>query len=243
MNKLHGAIVALFILGAVSLASTVFFYSQIDSERQARQAAEKAKTEIQQSLNEKDKILQEKTQNAASLDSQVAELKAEIRTKNQEITKNRTTIAQQELSIKDLTEKNTLLEKEKKELKSRLEYFEGPTQETETSTLAGGKPAFSENSAVNSAADEKTADPSQAVNSQATGKVILVNKEYRFLVVGLGKLDGIKLQDQFDIVRGDQVIGKVAVSKLYESLSSCDIVQEGKEPFKEGDLVRFAAKA
>lgn len=243
MKSLQSSIVALFVLAAVCLAGTVYFYSQVEGERKALAQAEKNKTDMERKIQESQKLMDEKSQSLTSLETQVDELKAEIRTKNQEVTKNRTSIAQQESKVKDLTEKIRVLEKENKDLKARVDYFEkqagaGDFSST-TSTTPDGLAVIEEGGVSTS---ENTSNPAPEKN-QSSGKVILVNREYHFVVVGLGKLDGINLKDQMDIVRGDQVVGKVAVSKLYDSLSSCEILQDGKMPIQEGDIVRILAKA
>ena len=232
MNRMQGVVVAVFIVAALSFVGTIYFFTQIEGERQARISAEKGQAELTLQIQEKDKQLEEKSQSLATLEQQMDELKAEVRTKNQEITKNRTTIAQSESSIKDSNEKNQLLQKENKDLKARLDYFE------KQYGVSGAQTEVVDGAVIES---NGVSNPS---NSKATsGKVILVNREYNFIVAGIGKLDGLNMKDQMEIIRGDQVIGKVAVSKLYDSLSSCEIVQEGKSQIQEGDLVRSAIKA
>ncbi|MBI4970300.1 MAG: hypothetical protein HZC17_00455 [Candidatus Omnitrophica bacterium] len=247
MKGLQVSIIAAFVLAAISLAGTVYFFTQIDGERKSRIAAEKNISEMQSAVQEKDKQLQDKTQNLSSLESQMDEIKAEVRNKNQELTKNLNKIAQSDTKIKDLTEKIRLLDKENKDLKARVEYFEKQqadqdqvsVQQAEESSIPGLAAAIEQkgSSAISSTPAQKTPE------KPASGKVVLVNREYNFIVAGIGKLDGINLKDQLDIVRGDKVIGKVAVTKLYDSLSSCEILQEGKSQIKEGDIVRVFTKA
>lgn len=218
MKVLQTSIAVLFVLTAISLSGTVYFYSQIDREQNARIQAEKEKTDLERVIQEKEKIAEEKTQNAASLETQVGELKAEIRTKNQELTKNRTALAKLESEAKDLKEKNILLDKENKNLSFRLQHYEPVSNPGDSSAAAENpKPA-------------------------KTGKVILVNRDYRFVVMGIGKLDGLELKDEVEIHRGSEVIGKVAVSKLYDSIASCDIVSEEKMPIQEGDMGKVLAR-
>ncbi|MBI4398054.1 MAG: hypothetical protein HY586_02895 [Candidatus Omnitrophica bacterium] len=248
MSRVQAVIVGLFIVSTASFSGTVYLYYQIDSERQARAHSEKIVADVQKALAENQKLLEEKSLNAASLDNQAAQLKAEIRTKNQEITKNRTKIAQQESKIKDLSEKLTLLGKEKTQLKTRLAYFEENQETEEPNTpdtpgqIASGQNVLAPKTVLAAPAVAplvaSNAKPKAALPEVPEGKVVLVNREYKFIVVDLGKLDGVKLKDEFEVVRDGKVIGKVAVSKLYESLSSCEILSESAGLFQEGDSVR-----
>ena len=71
------------------------------------------------------------------------------------------------------------------------------------------------------------------------GQVIVVNREYDFIVVNLGSNQGLTLGQEFHIVRGDQVLGRVKVEKLYDELSAAAILPNSdKDAIREGDAVR-----
>lgn len=234
MKPIYISIVGLFVLAAIALGGTVYLYSQVDVERNARLELEKQTQSLEAIVQEKEKQLEEKNVAVVSLETQVNELKAEIRTKNQELTKNREAIAQWESKNKDLTEKMRLVEKEKAELKAHVQALEqGPVLSASAGGVGVGS-ALVESVSPNPAGEGNAGG--KKISSQ--GKVILVNREYQFVVVSLGKLDGLKEKDKLEILRDGQVVGKVNVTKLYDSLSSCDILEESKLSFKEGDIVR-----
>lgn len=241
MKALYTSIVALFILSAVALTGTFYFYTQVEVERKARSQAEKGTSELERMVQEKEKAIEEKSQSGKVLEAQVDELKAEIRTKNQELTKNRTEIAQSQSKIQDLSEKIRLLEKENKELATKQESAQTATQLSDASATVADPVQGIETGGT--ASSKAPAQPSKTDGKgKLSGKVILVNREYHFIVTGIGKLDGVNPKDQMEIVRGDQIIGKATVSKLYDSLSSCEILQEDKSPIQEGDLVRIVGR-
>jgi peptidoglycan hydrolase CwlO-like protein len=70
------------------------------------------------------------------------------------------------------------------------------------------------------------------------GKVLVVNKDYNFVVINLGSKDGVSLGDAFSIYQDDQHIGEVKVEKVHEAMSAAGFVSDDiKDKVKEGDKV------
>ena len=71
------------------------------------------------------------------------------------------------------------------------------------------------------------------------GQVVVVNREYDFIVMNLGKNHGLSAGQEFQVIRDDKVLGKVKVEKVYDELSAAAILPESqKDNIKEGDLVK-----
>ncbi len=71
------------------------------------------------------------------------------------------------------------------------------------------------------------------------GQVIVVNREYDFVVMNLGKNSGLEIGQQFQILRGDEVLGWVKVEKVYDELAAAAILpQSKKDQIREGDVVK-----
>ena len=71
------------------------------------------------------------------------------------------------------------------------------------------------------------------------GQIVVVNREYDFIVMNLGRHHGLSVGQEFAVVRGGDVLGKVKVEKVYDELSAAAILPESKkEAIREGDLVR-----
>jgi len=72
------------------------------------------------------------------------------------------------------------------------------------------------------------------------GQVLVVNKEFAFVVVNIGEKDGIKGSEILDVYRGNQLLGRVQVERIYDTMSSAVILPEfTKDEIKEGDIVRL----
>ena len=75
--------------------------------------------------------------------------------------------------------------------------------------------------------------------ASADGQVVVVNREYDFIVMNLGKNHGLSVGQEFQIVRGAEVLGKVKVEKVYDELSAATILPESqKDRIREGDTVK-----
>jgi hypothetical protein len=72
----------------------------------------------------------------------------------------------------------------------------------------------------------------------ADGRVLVVNKEYNFVVINLGAKDGMKVGTNLLVYRQETVIGKIQVEKIYETMSSATILPETTSELKEGDSVK-----
>ncbi len=75
--------------------------------------------------------------------------------------------------------------------------------------------------------------------SVTTGKVIMVNKDYAFVVVNLGSTHNIKVGDILSVYRNDEFIGKVQIEKAEEKMSAASILSDWQNvEFKENDVVK-----
>ena len=77
--------------------------------------------------------------------------------------------------------------------------------------------------------------PPQAASS-SEGKILVINKDYNFVVINLGSLDGVELEDIFLVYQNDSYIGDIQVAKTTEIMSACTFVSEEiKDKIREGD--------
>ena len=82
------------------------------------------------------------------------------------------------------------------------------------------------------------AQPAGAEPTSQEGHVIVVNREYDFVVMSLGRNHGLEIGQEFQIVRDNEVLGRVKVEKVYDELSAAAILPESKkDSIREGDSV------
>lgn len=78
----------------------------------------------------------------------------------------------------------------------------------------------------------------KADQSIAAGNVLLVNRQYNFIVINLGSRQGLNLDNILAVQHNGTEIAKVRVEKLYDDYSAAYIVEEQSEhPIAEGDSV------
>jgi myosin heavy subunit len=89
-------------------------------------------------------------------------------------------------------------------------------------------------------ATKKSARPpkEEQTASGLTGKVLVVNKDYDFLVISLGSKDGVVSGDTFSVYHNNKYLGDVTVEKLHDSMAAVGFVsQDIKDKVSEGDKV------
>jgi len=86
--------------------------------------------------------------------------------------------------------------------------------------------------------------PDQPLPDLENGKVISVKEEYSLLVANLGEKQGVKIGMPFQIVRGEQAVGRARVIDVRERISGA-VVEEyssNTEKVKVGDQLRVDAQ-
>lgn len=73
----------------------------------------------------------------------------------------------------------------------------------------------------------------------STGKVLIFNKEYDFVVIDLGSKSNLRLGDILSVYRDSEFIGRVQVEKIKEKTSAAVILTPWKNvEFKKSDVVK-----
>jgi hypothetical protein len=95
----------------------------------------------------------------------------------------------------------------------------------------------------NSAAQEKTGNKViTPVGKSLEGKVMVVNKEFNFVVINLGVKDNIKVGNEFTVSRDGKSIGDIKIEKVHESMSAAGFPAELRELIRENDKITQKAK-
>jgi septation ring formation regulator EzrA len=135
------------------------------------------------------------------------------------------------------------VDKRLKEMESQLKTTEAAKVELEkkvksleekTSSVELGKIVVSPEPVV---AAKKSETPKAAAKI-LEGKVLVVNKDYKFAVINLGSKDGVAAGMVFSVMHSGKNIGDVKVEKVHESMSAAGFVTaEVKDKIIEGDSV------
>ncbi len=215
------------------------------------------KTEKEDALAEilqmKENLEQQKTLRSL-LQDQVAAAQGDAKKMQEELNKLKALKAGLEDKIKDLEKSSEYVELGKIIVTPETpSLFGTPIPETVEETVKvkeGANAAVAKDtvsSGVGSAAKEQPAGSSKLpaekakkdhLPSGADGKVLVVNRDYNFVVINLGSKDGVGIGNEFSIYRNDKYIGVVKVEKVHDSMAAAGFgPNDLKDKINEGDKV------
>ncbi|MFH1458622.1 MAG: hypothetical protein ABIG31_05640 [Candidatus Omnitrophota bacterium] len=145
-------------------------------------------------------------------------------------------IAQEE--IRKTMVKIKELDSEKGALEEKVKELEAKTQEVEL-----GKIVVSPEIVVTGAEHFEVPEVSVKADTGPQilglqGKVLVVNKEYNFVVVNLGAKDGVGVGDEFSVFHNNRFIADVKIEKVHESMAAAGLLTSNmKDNISEGDKV------
>jgi len=199
-------------------------------------------------LSKIDALNQELKQEKVSKDealAQIQQLKADF---DQQKTfradlESKLTVAQDEMK-KMLAQFNDLSSK-KAELELKVKDFEEKSKGVELGTIVVNPevPAVVQEKAADKKPAPKTVKEKPAKKQPkqvplVEGKVLVVNKDYNFVVINLGSKDGIKIGDIFSLYHADNLLTDVKVEKVHDAMAAAGIISLNiKDQIAEGDKV------
>jgi len=205
--------------------------NMLDELTVKQKAGEAKLLEAQKSISSLESKLKD---TASQIDSLSNQLQQEKTAKEEALTKieNRLTKAQND--VKNIQAKLGTIETEKAKLESKVKELEAKAN-VELGKIVVSPESVQVKPPVGAATVVKAVE---AKAQSLEGKVLVLNKEYNFVVINLGNKDGIAVGDQFAVYHGDKYIGDVKVEKLQDVMSAAGFASDDvKNKVKEGDKV------
>lgn len=265
------ATIVLLIAFLTAAIAAVNFYVARNAERTRRQLVEqerekllKAKKEVEQ---ERDELTQAKTameEQIADLNKQATEiaeklaqemrardavttelaqvrreavdLRGKLQTADDEKQAVTQDLAKSKQSYQALSNELTTLRQAKEALEKRVKEMLAARAKEAEQILVTGQPT-GESAAA-------TAPPLRSASSTKgpEGKVLVVNREFSFVVVSLGSKDGVRKGTRMIVVRAEKPVVTVEVEKVYDNMSAANLLPEEKRgEVQEGDGVRIVS--
>jgi len=190
-----------------------------ETEAKIENLSAKVKTFSSQIEDEKDKS------KAATLD--LAEKKEELETERKE--KLAISKKLEELQTDYDKAKNDIsnLKNQKKMLQNRLSDLEGKSVDLDTIVVNPNVTTSSRSTTI-----------TEPARQPLRGSVLVVNKEYSFVVTDLGQKDGAKKDMVFEIQEGARRLGRAQIDKVYDTMSSANILPGSEiNNIKKGNFV------
>lgn len=221
--------------GVTLNSTTLSTYESMDGElRRLQGLAENRYTELDNTYADlkrtsdelnvtKDELAQTKDQ-LDRAQQQIVQLNDTVTQKNAEIARQTEQIGQLEqdkaglqVQIDDLNTTVARMEDEQQDLKDKITTLEQTVVELEGLTGEGSI---------------------KALPKGLHGKIVVVNKDWNFVILDLGSNDGLVPNAEMLVHRGDKLIGKVQISGVTRELSIADINADWVQgQVKEGDFV------
>lgn len=158
-----------------------------------------------------------------ALNETIAQKDAEIATANSTIDGLNTQIAGLNSQISDLNVQIAKVEEEKRDLNDKIAEMDQDIKnlEADLANARGGGVEVRMTKGLN-------------------GKIVVVNKDWNFVVIDVGFSEGALINGVFLVHRGEKLIGKVRVSSVTPSLALAEIVNDWQTtPFREGDRIVY----
>ncbi len=251
-DRAKGPFILLVILLVIAAAAAFLGFIALQKEK-----------EINVTLTEENKELEVKKRSA---EKQAADLKKQVEGLNQEIGQQKAKLQDYENKISEINNELGS-EREAKEsalaevsrIRESSESIKRDKSNLETQLKAAREELnniHSQLAAIKSAPKAEEAKPEEVqlekiivapkpqeeapVVSSAVpleGKVLVVNREYDFIVINLGQKDGVNLGDVFDVLRKDKSLGQAKVEEVRDTMSVAtpgtkDMIKQIKEDDK-----------
>lgn len=209
---------------------------------------------LEQEKKAKEQAVAESLQLQQSLQQHIGVAK-DLETKLQQVQKDAEKIM---LKLRTITSEKTELEVKIKALEAQAQQMQtqpaaqgqdvelgtivvvpedtGAAPQPKTAAVASKKEPVKK--AVKQPKEQVAKQPKEQVAISLGGKVLVVNKEYNFIVISLGSRDGVKPGDIFGLYQGSRYLGDVKVAKTHDSMSAADFLTSSiKDAVREGDKV------
>src|SRR3989338_2046206 len=158
-------------------------------------------------------LQQEKTTKNQAL-SEIEQLRQDLQQQKSLRSNLETKFNQAQDDVKKIQAQLAELESKKSELEAKIKDLEAKEQNVELGEIV-----------VNPEGESKaeTGEKTDSIG-QLQGKVLVVNKDYNFAVISLGKKDGIGIGNIFSVYRNNKYLGDIKIEKIHDSMAAAGFV-------------------
>ena len=255
-NSKAGLII-LIVFCVIFAATTAILFVLHTQEHQMRIEVEselmvlknrKAQLEKQLDKIEKEKSAVElelsKAESKVSMISEKLELEKKYRQqtedklsmKEEELNSLRSELKRFKTQFSQLQERYNELSQKNEQLSNKLQQLRLAKKVLESKMGVSGAISEEEEGVSLGTVVVKPDEPEKEGRSQVLqGRVLVVNREFNFVMVDLGKINGIQPGAIFGIYHAGELIAKAKVEKVYDDMCSAIILDEGKKAEVEED--------
>lgn len=230
--------VGILVVAAVFLASTIFALLLFVGERNAKLALQNELAEVMKAKKKLSLELDEVKVIKSDLELKLSALEAQAKMLGENYEKEKT---QGENMKRDLSKKDSeiagikgqldTIKNEKQSLQSMLddEKLKYTQLKERVDKLVAVKDELEKK--IKDVVGKQGVELERIVvkeEGELEGKVLVVNKEYNFIVTNIGSEDNVALGDIITVFRDGKYVGEGQVEKIYDTMSASTIVKETK---------------
>ncbi|MFC1621002.1 hypothetical protein ACFL2G_01740 [Candidatus Omnitrophota bacterium] len=217
---------------AVTLKDKRQLEKEIDSNKKAKEETETKMAELQTKIDGFTELIEAEKDKAEAMTKDLAVKKKEVEGLKDDLEKER----KEKLSIsKKLEGLEFDYEKAKASLtrlKSEKTRLEDKISDLKESSVDLDKIVVSPSTVTSSSARVESG------KKVLKGAVLVVNKEYSFVVTDLGQDNGIEKGMKFEVRDGTELLGVAEINKVYDTMSSATILPGGNiNRMKKGNSI------
>ncbi|MBM3255666.1 MAG: hypothetical protein FJZ08_05125 [Candidatus Omnitrophica bacterium] len=220
-------------------------------ELQLKEAQAKIDT-LTSDLEQEKTARQEESTKVEQLKKELDDQKKKRSDLESSINEERRIASDQKSRLLALDAKRVSLEARIKELEDELEQIKTKDVElgtivvapdTDVSVTAEEKPRPAEKTIKTVPVIKTNPVASSRPASSFEAKVLVVNKDYNFVVINMGSRDGVRVGDIFSIYHNAKYVGDVKVDKVHDSMAAAGFSSaDMKDKVSEGDKVEAKAR-
>jgi len=254
MKSARFPLIILSLLCVIFLLVAVQQFLGGQKEKNARVVTEKTLEETKAAKDQIQKELDEQKKLKSGLELQVTDLKGKVNSLQEQAEQLAIQIAEErkakegalaQLSekVKEVEDIKTNFESAKKEHLSLQEQYDKISKEYESLQQQLKSVKVANDDLTRQLKDLEAGKEVEldkivvAPGAEAEGKVLVVNKEFNFIVVSAGNNKGLKPGVVLTISRDGKFVAKVQVEKVYETMSAANIMPDGGD-IREGDIAK-----
>ncbi|MBI4706980.1 MAG: hypothetical protein HY761_03535 [Candidatus Omnitrophica bacterium] len=210
---------------------------------EARKAATELQAQLQDNRDEIDKLnsdLQNEKMGKTEALAKVELLKADLDQQKSLRQDLENKLSQAQEDAKKAQDKLGDLESKKQDLEAKIKQLETVSQDVELGKIVVTPEVATAASPEPKAKAKKNAKVVKEA-AQVTGpegKVLVVNREFNFVVLNMGSKDGVDVGQIFSVYHNNNYIGDVKVEKVHDSMAAAGFVSgDIKNKVSEGDRI------
>jgi predicted RND superfamily exporter protein len=204
--------------------------SLLEQEKKARAEALAQIDELKASLDEQKQLRERIEESMKKAQSEVEKLQAQVKEFDSRKNDLETRISELETKSKGVELGTIVVGSDKKQAAT------APAKSAPAAKKEAGKQNVQPPAAQTG---QSPAAPEQPAASTALeGRLLVVNKDYNFVVINLGSKDGISVGQMFTVYSGDKETGEIKVEKVHDSMAAAGFVNPAmKDKVREGDKI------